>query len=204
MKKKLLIIVALGIMIIIGYKGLEYLKIKNVFDEIYSGEYDDLGYVLNPKGFPKMKQIERWDRKAADTNNVAGPIIESYKKEFLGNGESLSISFMFSKKKYYIEYTEKISPEVSIYFTFTYFFNDKVIKENFSFLDNTKENHTITNYSEINKYLSEYNISKRELKKKAYDILYDRVIKDWTNTYPSRFSVKDIGEVDIEKDEFLK
>ncbi|MFC0405595.1 hypothetical protein BCR24_06870 [Enterococcus ureilyticus] len=204
MKKRLIIVFILLITIWVGYKSLEYLKIKNVFDEIYSGEYDDLGYVLNLKGFPKMKQIEWWDRKTADTNNVVGPVIESYKEEYLENGESLSISFMFSKKEFYIGYTKKIDSNISYEIGYRYDSETKILNEDISIIDDNIEKWDIEKANEIQKYFDKYNISKKEVQIVADKVLYNKVIKDWINTYPSRFSAKNIGKLIIKKDPFLE
>jgi len=44
---------------------LEYLKIKNVFDEMYYTEIKDMKK-QTANGFPKMKQIKSWDKKSTD------------------------------------------------------------------------------------------------------------------------------------------
>ncbi|WP_429949012.1 hypothetical protein IGJ55_002455 [Enterococcus sp. AZ170] len=204
MKKKIFFIILLILIVFGVYKGWGYLKVKNIFDEIYYSEYDDLGYVLNPKGFPKMKQIERWDRKTADTNNVAGPIIESYKEEYLENGESLSISFMFSKKEFYIGYTKKIDSNISYDIGYRYDSETKILNEDISIIDDNIEKWDIEKANEIQKYFDKYNISKKEVQIVADNVLYNKVIKDWINTYPSRFSAKNIGKVIIKKDPFLE
>jgi len=208
MKKKTIATIVISSVIIMvcilgGIKLKESMQVKNVFDEMYYSEWKELNY-SESKGLPNMKQIEHWDRKNADLKNSVGPVIERYKSNFLGKNESLTFGFDFSEKRLLISFAETITSELLYRIDFSYSISEKLLKQNVVIFDETKDTYTITNPREIEKYLDKYQISKDFLKDKSNEVLYRTVIKDWLNTYPNHFSLKDIGEVDIEKDEFLK
>ncbi|MBO0445631.1 TipC family immunity protein [Enterococcus ureilyticus] len=203
MKKKPKLVVLCIVISFIGYKGLEYLKIKNVFDEMYYTEIKDMKK-QTANGFPKMKQIKSWDRKKVQTFDDLTIINEQYKKEFLKQDENLTFHFGYTDKILSFVYTKKIDNGIFLQMGYSYFVKEKLLKEKVNVTLSGVDELDPTNNKEIEKYLDKYQISKDFLKDKSNEILYNTVIKNWVESYDSSYTVTDIGEVTIERDQLLK
>ncbi|WP_429949022.1 hypothetical protein IGJ55_002450 [Enterococcus sp. AZ170] len=203
MKKRLIIVFILLITIWVGYKSLEYLKIKNVFDEMYYTEIKDMKK-QTANGFPKMKQIKSWDRKKVQTFDDLTIINEQYKKEFLKQDENLTFHFGYTDKILSFVYTKKIDNGIFLQMGYSYFVKEKLLKEKVNVTLSGVDELDPTNNKEIERYLDKHQISKDFLKDKSNEILYNTVIKNWVESYDSSYTVTDIGEVTIERDQLLK
>ncbi|MBO0423987.1 TipC family immunity protein [Enterococcus plantarum] len=203
MKKRLIIVFILLITIWVGYKSLEYLKIKNVFDEMYYTEIKDMKK-QTANGFPKMKQIKSWNRKSVQTFDELTIIQERYKDELLNQGESISFYFDDTEKLLSFGYIKQIDNDVFLQIDYGYRPKGKKLVESVGIVLADEKEVDPKSIKEIQKYLDKYQISKEFLRNKSNEILYNTVIKDWVESYDSSFTVKNIGEVNIEKDEFFK
>ncbi|MBO0445629.1 TipC family immunity protein [Enterococcus ureilyticus] len=202
MKKRLIIVFILLITIWVGYKSLEYLKIKNVFDEMYYTEIKDMKK-QTANGFPKMKQIKSWNRKSVQTFDELTIIQERYKDELLNQGESISFYFDDTEKLLSFGYIKQIDNDVFLQIDYGYRPKGKKLVESVGIVLADEKEVDPKSIKEIQKYLDKYQISKEFLRNKSNEILYNTVIKDWVESYDSSFTVKNIGEVNIEKDEFF-
>src|SRR5699024_6688168 len=87
---------------------------------------------------------------------------------------------------------------------FDYDVKNKIMKEYIGIALDGEDETSPSTKEEIQEYLDKYSITNAELQKKAHEILYDTVLKDWSAGYATRFTLKDLGEVTIYKDSFLK
>ena len=73
--------------------------------------------------------------------------------------------------------------------------------ENVDFFDNTKKmpEAEIDEIAKIKEYLEKNNISIKDLKETADELLYEKVIGDWEKYANSRFSKDNLGTVKIER-----
>lgn len=155
-------------------------------------------------GFPKMKQIKSWNRKSVQTFDELTIIQERYKDELLNQGESISFYFDDTEKLLSFGYIKQIDNDVFLQIDYGYRPKGKKIVESVGIVLADEKEVDPKSIKEIQKYLDKYQISKEFLRNKSNEILYNTVIKDWVESYDSSFTVKNIGEVTIERDQLLK
>ena len=51
--------------------------------------------------------------------------------------------------------------------------------------------------SQVEDFLAEYGKTVEDIRKEADDVLRNKVLKDWTSIYSSRFSTKNLGDVTV-------
>ena len=71
---------------------------------------------------------------------------------------------------------------------------ENILERKLSLLLNGQE---INNKQEIQKYLSDYHISKDDLESYYNEIMNKFVLKDWVSVYDSRFSPTNYGDVKV-------
>ncbi|MEB3089539.1 TipC family immunity protein [Parvimonas sp. M20] len=84
---------------------------------------------------------------------------------------------------------------------YKYDIESKRMVENVDFFDNTKKmpEAEIDEIPKIKEYLEKNNISIKDLKETADELLYEKVIGDWEKYANSRYSKDNLGTVKIER-----
>ena len=82
-----------------------------------------------------------------------------------------------------------------------YDIESNTMTEEIDFFDDTKEllESEIEEISKIKEYLQKNNISIKDLKETADELLYEKVIGDWEKYTNSRYSKDNLGTVKIER-----
>ena len=199
--KKVKIIVSAGIFVIIAV--IIYLSIpndRNVFDEMYYGEerifHVPYGYTVFSK-IPNIKERIRKDdvyddilfEKYADSTEIDGLTWYS------------SFLFKFSEKIFSISFGSLLKTGKRIGILYEYSKSTRVLREDIHIID-IKNKYDIQRYYDtdtIKKYLDEADIPVESIKKASDELLYDKVISDWTEYTYSKFSKENIGRVKIER-----
>ena len=203
--EKALVIILSLLLIIIAYKII-YPKVKNVFDEMYYGEKKVYSW-FGETPFWDIPGIHRWNRNdMKDTTIRENPIVaeqyeNKYKTKELGEW-GIHFSFNFETKDIAINFSTKIIKE-KLYITFNYYYeiDKKMPREEISLYDDKlpRENARIEDIPRIKEYLEKNNISIKDLKETADELLYEKVIGDWKKYANSRFSKDNLGNVKIER-----
>ena len=180
-------------------------KEKNIFDEMYYGEKK-----IDRRGdntpFSKIKGIESWNRKRREDTWQNGDIVlEKYENKYTSKkiGEwNIMFSFNFEKKGIGINFSNEVSIErINIIVYYRYDVDKKIILEKISLHDKNlpRENARIEEIAKIKEYLEKNNISIKDLKETADELLYEKVIGDWEKYTNSRYSKDNLGTVKIER-----
>ena len=199
--KKVKIIISAGIFVIIAV--IIYLSIpndRNIFDEMYYGEerifHVPYGYTVFSK-IPNIKERIRKDdvyddilfEKYTDSNEIEGLTWYS------------SFSFEFSEKIFSISFGSLLKTGKRIGILYEYSKSTRVLREDVHIID-IKNKYDVQYYYDtdtIKKYLDEADIPVESIKKASDELLYDKVISDWTEYTYSKFSKENIGRVKIER-----
>ena len=199
--KKVKIIISAGIFVIIAV--IIYLSIpndRNIFDEMYYGEerifHVPYGYTVFSK-IPNIKERIRKDdvyddilfEKYTDSNEIEGLTWYS------------SFSFEFSEKIFSISFGSLLKTGKRIGILYEYSKSTRVLREDVHIID-IKNKYDVQYYYDtdtIKKYLDEADIPVESIKKASDELLYDKVISDWTEYTYSKFSKENIGMVKIER-----
>ena len=199
--KKVKIIVSAGIFMIIAV--IIYLSIpndRNIFDEMYYGEerifHVPYGYTV----FSKIPNIKERIRKDDVYDDI---LFEEYtdSSEIDGLIWHTNFSFEFSEKTFAISFGNLLKTGVRIYITYKYSKSTSALHEVVYIID-IKNKYDIQRYYDtdtIKKYLYEADIPVESIKKASDELLYDKVISDWTEYTYSKFSKENIGRVKIER-----
>ena len=199
--KKVKIIVSAGIFMIIAV--IIYLSIpndRNVFDEMYYGEerifHVPYGYTV----FSKIPNIKERIRKDDVYDDI---LFEEYTDSTKIDNLTwyAGFSFEFSVKKMSISFGSKLKGDKGIYIAHRYNKKTKVLTEEI-YVSHTKGNYDTELYYDtdtIKKYLDEADIPVETIKKASDELLYNKVISDWTKYTYSKFSKENIGRVKIER-----
>ena len=141
-----------------------------------------------------------------DTTIRENPIVaeqyeNKYKTKELGEW-GIHFSFNFEKKDIAINFSTKIIKE-KIYITFNYYYeiDKKIPREEISLYDDKlpRENARIKDIPRIKEYLEKNNISIKDLKETADELLFEKVIGDWEKYTKSRYSKDNLGTVKYRK-----
>ena len=189
--KKVKIIISAGIFVIIAV--IIYLSIpndRNIFDEMYYGEerifHVPYGYTVFSK-IPNIKERIRKDdvyddilfEKYTDSNEIEGLTWYS------------SFSFEFSEKIFSISFGSLLKTGKRIGILYEYSKSTRVLREDVHIID-IKNKYDVQYYYDtdtIKKYLDEADIPVESIKKASDELLYDKVISDWTEYTYSKFSI---------------
>ena len=199
--KKVKIIVSAGISVIIAV--IIYLYIpndRNVFEEMYYGEerifHVPYGYTV----FSKIPNIKERIRKDDVYDDI---LFEKYTDSTEIDGLTWYSSFLFefSEKIFSISFGSLLKTGKRIGILYEYSKSTRVLREDIHIID-IKNKYDVQYYYDtdtIKKYLDEADIPVESIKKASDELLYDKVISDWTKYTYSKFSKENIGRVKIER-----
>ena len=201
MKKRKFAIFSLLIVLLLSFSGFQYYKyqrVHNIFDEIYYEESDYHNYTFLWKGraFYKLKGLKIIDNGSQDLYKHA----IDYKSIDLPNTiHSLGYNFYFNFQgmtEVNLEMRLRLpNTETTINVDYLYDVNNQQL-ERFMWYHDEK---SVRYYhqSQVEAFLTEHGKTVEEIRKEADDVLRNKVLKDWTSIYSSRFSPDNWGEVTV-------
>ena len=201
MKKRKFSIFSLLIVLLLSFSGFQYYKyqrVHNIFDEIYYEESDYHNYTFLWKGraFYKLKGLKIIDNGSQDLYKHS----IDYKSVNLPNTiHSLGYYFYFGFQemtKVGIEMRLRLpDTETTINVDYQYDVNNQQLERFMWYYDD--ESTGYFQQSQIEAFLVEHGKTVDEIRKEADNVLRNKVLKDWTTIYPSRFSPDNWGEVSV-------
>ena len=201
MKKRKFAIFSLLIVLLLSFSGFQYYKyqrVHNIFDEIYYEESDYHNYTFLWKGraFYKLKGLKIIDNGSQDLYKHA----INYESVNLPNTiHSLGYYFYFGFQemtKVGIEMRLRLpDTETTINVDYLYDVNNRQL-ERFMWYHDEK---SVRYYrqSQVEAFLAQHGKTVEDIRKEADDVLRNKVLKDWTSIYSSRFSPDTWGEVTV-------
>ena len=204
--EKVLVVLLSVIIVIITYKIIDP-KVKNIFDEMYYGEKKVYSW-FEETPFWDIPGIHQWNRNdMKDTSMSEDTTVEEryekkYKTKKIGKWE-IDFAFHYDKnesKAVDINFSNEYQ-QINIDIINKYEKDKKIIKEKIALTDITlkSEGRIITEIPKIKEYLEKNNISIKDLKETADELLYEKVIGDWEKYTNSRYSKDNLGTVNIER-----
>ena len=201
MRKKKFVIFSLLMVLLLSFSGFQYYKyqrVHNIFDEIYYEESDYHNYTFLWKGraFYKLKGLKIIDNGSQDLYKHS----IDYKSVNLPNTiYSLGYNFYFNFQemtKVGIEMRLRLpDTETTINVDYQYDVNNQQLERFMWYYDD--ESTGYFQQSQIEAFLVEHGKTVDEIRKEADNVLRNKVLKDWTTIYPSRFSPDNWGEVTV-------
>ena len=201
MKKRKFAIFSLLIVLLLSFSGFQYYKyqrVHNIFDEIYYEESDYHNYTFLWKGraFYKLKSLKFVDN---DSQEISIHSID-YKSVDLPNTiQSLGYYFYFGFQemtKVGIEMRLRIpNTETSINVDYLYDVNNQQLERFIWYHDEKSERYY--HQSQVEDFLAKHGKTVDEIRKEADNVLRNKVLKDWTTIYSSRFSPDNWGELTV-------
>ena len=201
MKKRKFVIFSLLIVLLLSFSGFQYYKyqrVHNIFDEIYYEESDYHNYTFLWKGraFYKLKSLKFVDN---DSQEISIHSID-YKSVDLPNTiQSLGYYFYFGFQemtKVGIEMRLRLpNTETTINVDYLYDVNNQQLERFMWYYDD--ESTGYFQQSQVESFLAEHGKTVEDIRKEADDVLRNKVLKDWTTIYSSRFSPDNWGEVTV-------
>lgn len=181
-----------------GFQYYKYQRVHNIFDEIYYEESDYHNYTFLWKGraFYKLKGLKIIDNGSQDLYKHS----IDYKSVNLPNTiHSLGYYFYFGFQemtKVGIEMRLRLpDTETTINVDYQYDVNNQQLERFMWYYDD--ESTGYFQQSQIEAFLVEHGKTVDEIRKEADNVLRNKVLKDWTTIYPSRFSPDNWGEVSV-------
>ena len=203
--EKALVILLSIVVVIIAYKIIDP-KVKNIFDEMYYGEKKVYSW-FGETPFWDIPGIEQWNRNdMKDTSMSEDTTVEEryekkYKAKKIGKWDII-FEFSYDTKEIEISFIDdEKEKKIGIGIFISYKVDTKKAKEIIRFYYNTKTmpEAEIEDVPKIKEYLEKNNISLKDLKETADELLYEKVIGDWEKYAKSRFSKDNLGTVKIER-----
>ena len=201
MKKRKFAIFSLLIVLLLSFSGFQYYKyqrVHNIFDEIYYEESDYHNYTFLWKGraFYKLKGLKIIDNGSQDLYKHS----IDYKSVDLPNTiHSLGYYFYFGFQemtKVGIEMRLRLpNTETTINVDYLYDVNNQQLERFMWYYDD--ESTGYFQQSQIEAFLVEHGKTVDEIRKEADNVLRNKVLKDWTTIYSSRFSPDNWGELTV-------
>ena len=201
MKKRKFAIFSLLIVLLLSFSGFQYYKyqrVHNIFDEIYYEESDYHNYTFLWKGraFYKLKGLKIIDNGSQDLYKHS----IDYKSVNLPNTiHSLGYYFYFGFQemtKVGIEMRLRLpDTETTINVDYQYDVNNQQLERFMWYYDD--ESTGYFQQSQVESFLTEHGKTVEDIRKEADDVLRNKVLKDWTTIYSSRFSPDNWGEVTV-------
>lgn len=201
MKKRKFVIFSLLMVLLLSFSGFQYYKyqrVHNIFDEIYYEESDYHNYTFLWKGraFYKLKGLKIIDNGSQDLYKHA----IDYKSVNLPNTiHSLGYYFYFGFQemtKVGIEMRLRLpDTETTINVDYQYDVNNQQLERFMWYYDD--ESTGYFQQSQVESFLTEHGKTVEDIRKEADDVLRNKVLKDWTSIYSSRFSPDNWGEVTV-------
>ena len=181
-----------------GFQYYKYQRVHNIFDEIYYEESDYHNYTFLWKGraFYKLKSLKFVDN---DSQEISIHSID-YKSVDLPNTiQSLGYYFYFGFQemtKVGIEMRLRLpDTETTINVDYQYDVNNQQLERFMWYYDD--ESTGYFQQSQIEAFLVEHGKTVDEIRKEADNVLRNKVLKDWTTIYSSRFSPDNWGELTV-------
>ena len=213
--KTALVVLVSMLLVIVLYKIISRINFNenNIFDEMYYGEKKVYKWGANTP-FSSIPGIHQWNRndfmvysdikELSDKNNTVKERYEKkYKTKKIGEW---TIRFVFEfkegEREVYISFiNEDKEKKIGIGIFISYKVDTKIMKERIRFFDKTKNKPEgeIDEIPKIKEYLEKNNISIKDLKETADELLYEKVIGDWKKYANSRYSKDNLGNVKIER-----
>ena len=200
-KRKFAIFSLLIVLLLLSLSGFQYYKyqrVHNIFDEIYYEESDYHNYTFLWKGrtFYKLKGLKIVDN---DSQEISIHSID-YKSVDLPNTiHSLGYYFYFGFQemtKVGIEMRLRLpDTETTINVDYQYDVNNQQLERFMWYYDD--ESTGYFQQSQIEAFLVEHGKTVDEIRKEADNVLRNKVLKDWTTIYSSRFSPDNWGELTV-------
>ncbi|MEB3072675.1 TipC family immunity protein [Parvimonas sp. C2] len=203
--EKVLVVLLSVIIVIIAYKIIDP-KVKNIFDEMYYGEKKVYSW-FGETPFWDIPGIEQWNRNdMKDTSIREDTIVDEryknkYKTKKIGKWK-INFEFIFDTKEIDISFYNEIpEKKISISIHNEYDVGSKRLIEEVRFYNDSENLHEskTKEISKIKEYLKKYDISIKDLKETADELLYEKVIGDWEKYTNSRYSKDNLGTVKIER-----
>ena len=201
MKKRKFAFFSLLMVLLLSFSGFQYYKyqrVHNIFDEIYYEESDYHNYTFLWKGraFYKLKGLKIIDNGSQDLYKHS----IDYKSVNLPNTiYSLGYNFYFNFQemtKVGIEMRLRLpDTETSINVDYQYDVNNQQLERFMWYYDD--ESTGYFQQSQIEAFLVEHGKTVDEIRKEADNVLRNKVLKDWTTIYSSRFSPDNWGELTV-------
>ena len=201
MKKKRLLLISIFMALCLSFGSFQYYKhqrIHNIFDEIYYEESDYHNYTFLWKGraFYKLKGLKIVDN---DSQEISIHSID-YKNVDLPNTiHSLGYYFYFGFQemtKVGIEMRLRIpDTETTINVEYLYDINNQQLERFMWYHDEKSARYY--HQSQVEAFLAEHGKTVEDIRKEADNVLRNKVLKDWTSIYSSRFSPKNWGDVTV-------
>ena len=181
-----------------GFQYYKYQRVHNIFDEIYYEESDYHNYTFLWKGraFYKLKGLKIIDNGSQDLYKHS----IDYKSVNLPNTiHSLGYYFYFGFQemtKVGIEMRLRLpDTETTINVDYQYDVNNQQLERFMWYYDD--ESTGYFQQSQIEAFLAKRGKTVDEIRKEADNVLRNKVLKDWTTIYSSRFSPDNWGEVSV-------
>ena len=181
-----------------GFQYYKYQRVHNIFDEIYYEESDYHNYTFLWKGraFYKLKGLKIIDNGSQDLYKHS----IDYKSVNLPNTiHSLGYYFYFrfqEMTKVGIEMRLRLpDTETTINVDYQYDVNNQQLERFMWYYDD--ESTGYFQQSQIEAFLVEHGKTVDEIRKEADNVLRNKVLKDWTTIYSSRFSPDNWGELTV-------
>ena len=201
MRKKKFVIFSLLMVLLLSFSGFQYYKyqrVHNIFDEIYYEESDYHNYTFLWKGraFYKLKGLKIIDNGSQDLYKHS----IDYKSVNLPNTiYSLGYNFYFNFQemtKVGIEMRLRLpDTETSINVDYQYDVNNQQLERFMWYYDD--ESTGYFQQSQVEDFLAKHGKTVDEIRKEADNVLRNKVLKDWTTIYSSRFSPDNWGELTV-------
>ena len=201
MKKRKFAIFSLLIVLLLSFSGFQYYKyqrVHNIFDEIYYEESDYHNYTFLWKGraFYKLKGLKIIDNGSQDLYKHS----IDYKSVNLPNTiHSLGYYFYFGFQemtKVGIEMRLRLpDTETTINVDYQYDVNNQQLERFMWYYDD--ESTGYFQQSQVEDFLAKHGKTVDEIRKEADNVLRNKVLKDWTTIYSSRFSPDNWGELTV-------
>ena len=181
-----------------GFQYYKYQRVHNIFDEIYYEESDYHNYTFLWKGraFYKLKGLKIIDNGSQDLYKHS----IDYKSVNLPNTiHSLGYYFYFGFQemtKVGIEMRLRLpDTETTINVDYQYEVNNQQLERFMWYYDD--ESTGYFQQSQVEAFLADHGKTVDEIRKEADNVLRNKVLKDWTTIYSSRFSPDNWGEVTV-------
>jgi hypothetical protein len=202
--KVLLILLISLFIILISIIVYNKMKIQNIFDEIY---YAGAGATNEPfekprsvlGNIPNMESQVHYESSISENGEKI--TVERYMENKLpDNMTNLSLTFYSKKKEMNINISYKMAPTVTLSISNKYDVSSKTISRTISFFDTEKKGDIhIKDKKDIQNYMDIYNISEAQINTWSEKGIKNILLEDWITVYPSKYSVKDLGNVKIKK-----
>lgn len=198
---KYLLIIILGVSALLAYFYFSS-QPANVFEELYKIEASQTSEGKKKvrttfQGIPGVAKENLDGATGFETNHT---FTEGYTPSSLPTGESILIYFVFKPHKealrFYFDFP--LENQVTLEILANYDVGQKRLTKDVRFIKTDQEESFIKDKEEIKSLLKQYRISQADLDAYFTKAMQDRVLKDWTSVYPSRFSPDDWGAVEVE------